>query len=141
METLTGRVAVVTGAASGIGRAMAERFAGEGMKLVLADIEDGALGVAEKEIAATGVEVLSVRTDVSDGASMDALAAAALDRFGAVHVVCNNAGVGGGGPIAELETADWQWVLGVNLWGVIHGIRVFLPTLLHQDEAHIVNTA
>src|SRR5438105_15207350 len=117
METLRGRVAVVTGAASGIGRAMAEQLAAEGMKLVLADIEAEPLAVAAKEFGAAGTDVLSVRTDVSNASSMDALAAAALDRFGVVHLVCNNAGVAGGGPMAELETADWQWVLGVNLWG------------------------
>lgn len=141
MQNLEGRVAVVTGAASGIGRGMAERWCAEGMKVVLADIEAEALATAERELRAGGAEVVSVVTDVSSAESMDALAQASLDAFGAVHLVCNNAGVGGGGMMQQLTTDDWQWVLGVNLWGVIHGIRVFLPILLQQDEAHIVNTA
>jgi NAD(P)-dependent dehydrogenase (short-subunit alcohol dehydrogenase family) len=141
MQNLEGRVAVVTGAASGIGRGMAERWCAEGMKVVLADIEADALAAAERELRAGGAEVVAVVTDVSSADSMDALAAAAVDAFGAVHLVCNNAGVGGGGMMQQLTTADWQWVLGVNLWGVIHGIRVFLPILLEQDEAHVVNTA
>ena len=141
MDQLVGKVAVVTGAASGIGRAMAERFAAEQMKVVLADVEVDALRHAEKELQDTGAEVLAVPTDVSDGDAVDALARATVDAFGAAHIVCNNAGVGGGGPMQHLSTADWQWVLGVNLWGVIHGIRAFLPILLEQDEAHVVNTA
>jgi NAD(P)-dependent dehydrogenase (short-subunit alcohol dehydrogenase family) len=141
MQNLEGRVAVVTGAASGIGRGMAERWCAEGMKVVLADIEADALAAAERELRAGGADVVSVVTDVSNAASMDALARASVDAFGAVHLVCNNAGVGGGGMMQELTTDDWQWVLGVNLWGVIHGIRVFLPILLQQDEAHMVNTA
>jgi NAD(P)-dependent dehydrogenase (short-subunit alcohol dehydrogenase family) len=141
MQNLEGRVAVVTGAASGIGRGMAERWCAEGMKVVLADIEADALAAAERELRAGGADVVSVVTDVSSAASMDALARASVDAFGAVHLVCNNAGVGGGGMMQELTTDDWQWVLGVNLWGVIHGIRVFLPILLQQDEAHMVNTA
>ena len=141
MEQFAGRVAVVTGAASGIGRALANRFAAEQMRVVLADVEADALAGAEKELRDTGADVLAVRTDVSNGDDVDALAKAAVDTFGAVHIVCNNAGVGGGGPMQTLTTADWQWVLGVNLWGVIHGIRAFLPILLQQDEAHVVNTA
>ena len=141
MEQLSGKVAVVTGAASGIGRAMAGRWCEEGMKVVLADVEEGALAVAEKELSSGGAEVLAVRTDVSKGEDMDALAAAAIDRFGAVHIVCNNAGVGGGGLAQQLTEKDWQWVLGVNLWGVIHGQRVFLPILMEQNEGHVVNTA
>src|SRR4051812_28956330 len=141
MDQLEGKVAVVTGAASGIGRALADRFAAERMKVVLADVEAGALEVAEKELRDSGAEVLAVQTDVSDPGSVDALARATVDAYGAAHVICNNAGVGGGGQMQTLATADWEWVLGVNLWGVIHGIRAFLPTLLEQDEAHIVNTA
>ncbi|MBV9664386.1 MAG: SDR family NAD(P)-dependent oxidoreductase, partial [Actinobacteria bacterium] len=115
MQNLEGRVAVVTGAASGIGRGMAERWCAEGMKVVLADIEGEALATAERELKAGGAELVSVVTDVSSAESMDALAQASLDAFGAVHLVCNNAGVGGGGMMQQLTTDDWQWVLGVNL--------------------------
>lgn len=142
MDDLVGRTAVVTGAASGIGRALAERFAAEGMRLVLADVEERALGAAADALAANGVEVLPVVTDVADAASVEALADAAYSRFGAVHVLCNNAGVGAGGPIADLSLADWQWVLGVNLWGVVHGLHAFLPRMLAGGEpGHVVNTA
>jgi NAD(P)-dependent dehydrogenase (short-subunit alcohol dehydrogenase family) len=142
METFEGRTAVVTGAASGMGRAFAERFGALGMNVVLADVEEPRLAEAAASMRESGAEVLPIVTDVSDGASIDALAAKAFDTFGAVHVLCNNAGVGGGGPIAELTTNDWQWVLGVNLWGVIHGLRAFLPTMLSSgEEGHIVNTA
>lgn len=141
MQDLEGRVAVVTGGASGIGRAVAEGFAAAGMRIVLADIEQGALNKAAEQLSSAGHEVLAVRTDVSDGASVQALADAAVAHFGAVNVVHNNAGVGAGGPIWTQTERDWQWVLGVNLWGVIHGIRVFVPLMLEQGEpAHIVNT-
>jgi NAD(P)-dependent dehydrogenase (short-subunit alcohol dehydrogenase family) len=142
VKELRDRVAVVTGAASGIGRAMAERFAGEGMKVVLADIEEPALREAEASMAAGGAQVLAVRTDVSKAEDVEALAQRALEAFGQVHVVCNNAGVGAGGFLWERSLADWQWVLGVNLWGVIHGVRTFVPIMLQQGtEGHIVNTA
>ncbi len=143
MKEFRDRVAVVTGAASGIGRGLAERFAAEGMKVVLADVEQSALDQADAEMRERGATVLPVRTDVSKPEQIEQLAQQTLDAFGAVHVVCNNAGVGGtGGPSWERTLADWQWVLGVNLWGVIHGIRVFLPIMLKQeDEGHIVNTA
>jgi NAD(P)-dependent dehydrogenase (short-subunit alcohol dehydrogenase family) len=141
MQQLAGRVAVVTGAASGIGRALADRWAAEGMKVVLADVEEAALAGAEKELRDSGAEVLAVRTDVSNEADVKALARQAVDAFGAVHIVCNNAGVGGGGLTQTLTQQDWQWVLGVNLWGVIHGQAAFLPILLEQDEGYIVNTA
>jgi len=142
MDDLVGRTAVVTGAASGIGRALAERFAAEGMRLVLADVEERALAATADDLAASGVEVLPVVTDVADAASVGALADAAYGRFGAVHVLCNNAGVGAGGQIAELSLADWQWVLGVNLWGVIHGLHAFVPRMLAGAEpGHVVNTA
>jgi NAD(P)-dependent dehydrogenase (short-subunit alcohol dehydrogenase family) len=141
MELTPGKVAVVTGAASGIGFALAERFARAGLDIVLADVEQAALEAAEEQIAKLGVNTLAVGTDVSDEASVQALAAATVERFGAVHVVCNNAGVENAadpwfGPISA-----WKWVLGVNLWGVIHGIRSFLPQMLGQGEGHIVNTA
>jgi NAD(P)-dependent dehydrogenase (short-subunit alcohol dehydrogenase family) len=143
MKDLNGKVAVVTGGASGIGRAIAERLAGEGTKLVLADIEEGALATAQKEMEAQGATVLAVRTDVSQPSDVEALAKKTVDAFGAVDVLCNNAGVGPpGGPLWERTVADWQWVLGVNLWGVIHGVRVFVPIMRAQDtEGHIVNTA
>ena len=142
METFEGRTAVVTGAASGIGRGLAERFAALGMNVVLADVEEPRLAEAAARMRESNANVLPVVTDVASGESIDALAAKAFDTFGAVHVLCNNAGVGGGGPIAELTTNDWKWVLDVNLWGVIHGIRAFLPTMVQTgEEGHIVNTA
>jgi NAD(P)-dependent dehydrogenase (short-subunit alcohol dehydrogenase family) len=142
VEDLRGKVAVVTGAASGIGRAMADRFAAEGMRLVLADVERGVLERAAGEIAETGAELISLPTDVSNESDVQALAAATFERFGTVHVVCNNAGVGSRGlTINDLPTQDYEWVFGVNLWGVIHGLRAFLPHLRLQDEGHIVNTA
>ena len=142
MKEFNGKVAVVTGAASGIGRALANRFAREGMKVVLADVEATALEQAAREVSAAGATTLAVRTDVSMGPEVERLAQAALDKFGAVHVVCNNAGVALGAPSWMQTVADWEWVLGVNLWGVIHGVRVFTPILLSQGvEAHIVNTA
>jgi NAD(P)-dependent dehydrogenase (short-subunit alcohol dehydrogenase family) len=141
MQELNGRVAVVTGGASGIGFALASAFAAEGMKVVLGDIETPALDDAVAELVASGADAIGVRTDVSDDASVAALAAAAVDRFGAIHVACNNAGVGGGGLSWEAPLSMWEWVLGVNMWGVIHGIRAFVPILMQQDEAHVVNTA
>jgi NAD(P)-dependent dehydrogenase (short-subunit alcohol dehydrogenase family) len=142
MEDLRGKVAVITGGASGIGLAMANAFAGEGMHIVLADIELGALEAATPEVAARGGEVLAVPTDVTDPAAVDQLAEQAIDRFGAVHVICNNAGVGGLGGVAwDVPLAGWRWVLEVNLWGVIHGVHTFLPKLVEQGEGHIVNTA
>ena len=140
MEQLEGKVVVVTGGASGIGLAVAHRFATEGARLVLADIEAPALEAAAASFP-TGAEVVTVVTDVSQADQVDALRDRAIDAFGSVHVVCNNAGVGGGGPMQDLTLGDWDWVLGVNLWGVIHGVRTFLPLLLEQGEGHIVNTA
>ena len=143
MKELRDRVAVVTGGASGMGRAIADRFAAEGMKVVLADVEQEALTRAEAEIRARGALVASKRTDVSRAEDIEALARFTIDTFGAVHVLCNNAGIGIGGAMAWQQSVhDWEWVLGVNLWGVIHGIRVFTPLMLAQgDECHIVNTA
>jgi NAD(P)-dependent dehydrogenase (short-subunit alcohol dehydrogenase family) len=142
MKDFAGRVAVVTGAASGIGRALAERFAGEGMHVVLADVEADALEAAARELAVSGASTLAVRTDVSKAADVEALARVAVDRFGAVHVVCNNAGVAASALSWTYTVADWEWVLGVNLCGVIHGVRVLTPILLsHGGEGHIVNTA
>lgn len=142
MKDFKDKVAVVTGAASGIGRAMAERFAAEGMKVVVADIEEGALAETEKEMKANGATVLAARTDVSKSADVEALAHKTIDAFGAVHILCNNAGVSARGASWQRTVGDWQWVLGVNLWGAIHGIRVFVPIMLGQDaEGHVVNTA
>lgn len=141
MEDLQGKVAVITGGASGIGRAVADKAAAEGMKIVLGDIEEGPLKAAVDDLNSTGAEALGVVTDVSDRASVEALRDAALDRFGAVHLVHNNAGIGLGGPIWEVTEEDWRWILGVNLWGVIHGVATFTPLLLEQGEGHIVNTA
>lgn len=141
MEELAGKVAVVTGGASGIGLAMATAFAAEGMRLVLADIEEETLERAAAGLAESGAEVATVVADVSDADQVDGIRDAAVDRFGAVHVVCNNAGVSSGGPIWETTEAEWRWVLGVNLWGVIHGVRSFTPLLIEQGEGHIVNTA
>lgn len=140
MEQLAGKVAVVTGAASGIGRALAHAFADAGMSVVMADVEADALDVAAADMP-EGTETLAVVCDVSDGAAVDALRDAAVERFGTVHVVCNNAGVGGGGPVWAQTRDDWDWVLGVNLFGVINGITAFAPLLIEQGEGHIVNTA
>ena len=141
MEDLKGKVAVITGGASGIGRAVAERAAAEGMKIVIADIEEGPLKEAEGELTARGTEAIGVITDVSDGASVRALRDRALDRFGAVHLVHNNAGVVLGGPIWDVSEEDWRWILGANQWGVIHGISTFVPLMIEQGEGHVVNTA
>ena len=137
-----GKVAVVTGAASGIGLGLSERFAAEGMHVVMADVEEPALAKAAGALAGAGASVLPVVTDVSDRAAVDALRDAALSAFGAVHVVCNNAGVGGShGPLWECPPGEWDWVLGVNLEGVMNGVRTFMPLLLEQDAGHLVNTS
>jgi NAD(P)-dependent dehydrogenase (short-subunit alcohol dehydrogenase family) len=141
MKELRGKVAVVTGGASGIGRAVAEAAAAAGMKVVLADIEEAALKEAEAAMGASGAEVLAVVTDVSVRSSVEELRDRTLERFGAVHLIHNNAGVAVGGPMWTVSEADWTWVLGVNLWGVIHGISTFVPVMLEQGEGHVVNTA
>ena len=142
MQELRGKVAVITGAASGIGLAVAKGCAAEGMKVVLADVEEKALDGAVSEITGSGAEAIGVATDVSKWEQVDALAERAYSEFGAVHLVHNNAGVGAGGLMWELSDADWQWVLGVNLWGVIYGIRAFVPRMIAGGEdAHVVNTA
>jgi NAD(P)-dependent dehydrogenase (short-subunit alcohol dehydrogenase family) len=141
MMDLSGKVAVVTGAASGIGFAIAEKCVGEQMKVVLADVEEDALELAADRLAQQG-SVLAVHTDVSMAESVDELRRQA-EAFGPVHLVCNNAGVSTAGPGAAWEKpiSAWQWVLEVNLWGVIHGIRAFLPAMVERDQGHIVNTA
>lgn len=141
MHDLKGKVAVVTGAASGIGNGVATRLAEEGMKVVLADIEEGPLADAEKKLADAGATVLAVPTDVTKADQVDALAAKTFEAFGTAHIVHNNAGVATGGPMWTLTEQDWQWVLGVNLWGVIHGVRAFVPRLVEQGEGHVINTA
>ncbi len=142
MKDFQGKVAVVTGAASGIGRALAAKSAQEGMKAVLADVEDGALKQAKEELQASGAQVLAIPTDVSQAGEVEALARITFDTYGAVHLLFNNAGVSAGTTVWESSLADWQWVLGVNLWGVIHGVHFFVPRMLAQDsEGHIVNTA
>lgn len=141
MEQLAGKVAVVTGGGAGIGLALAHAFAREGMHIVIADVQDDVMAGAEAELQAAGAEVLAVHTDVSDPDAVDALHAATIERFGAVHVLCNNAGVEVGAATWELNRAAWQWVVGVNLFGVVNGQHSFLPTMLAQNEGHIVNTA
>ncbi|HEU0169614.1 MAG TPA: SDR family NAD(P)-dependent oxidoreductase [Chloroflexota bacterium] len=144
MKDFHGKTAVVTGAASGMGRAFAERFAREGLNVVLADVEVDALDRAVAELASQGLHVAGRVTDVSKLESVQALAQDTLERFGNVHVVCNNAGVEGylDGPIWEAGPKDWAWTFGVNFWGVVHGVQTFLPLMLeHGDEGHIVNTS
>ena len=143
MKQLRDRVAVVTGGASGIGLGMATAFAAEGMKLVLADIEQEPLDKAVSDLAANGASAIGVPTDVSKPAALDELRDRTLTEYGAAHVLCNNAGVGGaaGAPLWALPDEEWDWVMGVNLMGVVHGIRSFVPILLEQDEGHVVNTA
>jgi NAD(P)-dependent dehydrogenase (short-subunit alcohol dehydrogenase family) len=142
VDVFEGRVAVVTGAASGIGLALAERFAAEGMKVVMADVETAALDRAADTLRATAAAVLAVRVDVSRAEDVERLAGETYAAFGAAHVVCNNAGVAVLGAVHEHSLADWQWVIGVNLWGVIHGVRAFLPRMLAGgEEGHLVNTA
>jgi NAD(P)-dependent dehydrogenase (short-subunit alcohol dehydrogenase family) len=142
MKDFKDKVAVITGGASGLGLAMARRFAAEGMKLVLADVEEEALRKVETEFRKAGTPVIGIRTDVSRAQDMERLAEKTLATFGGVHLLCNNAGVGPGGVVWENTVADWEWVLGVNVWGVIHGVRAFLPIMLRQDaDSHVVNTA
>jgi NAD(P)-dependent dehydrogenase (short-subunit alcohol dehydrogenase family) len=141
VQDLRGKVAVVTGGASGIGYALARSFASEGARVLIGDVEAAALDRAVSELGDSGADIEGVVTDVTDPAQMQALADAAVTRFGGVHLFCNNAGVGGGGLSWEMPLSTWEWVIGVNLWGVIHGVRAFVPLLIQQTEAHIVNTA
>ncbi|WP_332878596.1 SDR family oxidoreductase [Massilia sp. S19_KUP03_FR1] len=147
MKDFTGKVVVITGGASGLGREFANAAFARGMKIVLADVEGNTLEKAATELRANGAEVLSMLCDVRKGPQVQALADAAMKRYGAVHLLFNNAGVGSGGLIWENSEADWEWVLGVNLWGVIHGVRIFTSLMLEcaqndpAFEGHIVNTA
>src|SRR5688572_22097213 len=137
MNPLEGKVAAVTGAASGLGKAMALAFAAEGMHVALADVDEKALG----ELRLPGVKSLAMRVDVSKAAEVDAFAERTAAELGGVHLVCNNAGVALTGALWEMSELDWEWILGVNLRGVANGVRAFAPRLLAQDEGHIVNTA
>jgi NAD(P)-dependent dehydrogenase (short-subunit alcohol dehydrogenase family) len=141
MKEFAGKVAVITGAASGIGRSIAERCVQEGMSVVLADIEKTALDETANALRAMGGSVLAVPTDVAKAEEMEALARKTLSQCRTVHLLVNNAGVAGA-PVSTASLKDWQWTVGVNLWGVVHGIHYFLPTMLNQDsDSHIVNTA
>jgi NAD(P)-dependent dehydrogenase (short-subunit alcohol dehydrogenase family) len=135
------KVAVITGGASGIGLGMARAFAGAGAKLVLADIEQAPLDRAVQELTGAGCAAVGVRTDVSKLVDVEALASATLDTYGAVHVLCNNAGVGTAAPIGQTSLADWEWTLGIDLWGPIYGVKTFLPLIERQGEGHINSTA
>jgi NAD(P)-dependent dehydrogenase (short-subunit alcohol dehydrogenase family) len=143
MDELTGKVAVVTGGASGIGLALARRFATEGMQVVIADVEKDALDAAAEQLGGEhGADnVAAVPTDVRDPEAVEALAAATFERFGTAHVVCNNAGVAVGGFSWEIPPDRWRWIVDVNLMGVVNGIRAFVPRLIEQGEGHVVNTA
>ena len=147
MDDFEGKVAVITGAGSGFGREFARYGAGLGMQLVLADIQEAALQETVAELEAGGARVLARKVDVSDGVQVDALAAETMERYGGVHLLFNNAGIGAAGLVWENTVQDWQWALGVNLWGVIHGVRAFTPLMLGAAKAspgyrgHIVNTA
>jgi NAD(P)-dependent dehydrogenase (short-subunit alcohol dehydrogenase family) len=139
MQDLVNRVAVITGAASGVGKGIAQQLAKEGMKLVLADIEEQPLAETEKELRATGTHTLAVVTDVSMRESVFALADRAFERFGAVHILCNNAGVSGGlGPVWEIPQQDWDWIMAVNFSGVLYGIQAFVPRMIDSKEDGVV---
>jgi NAD(P)-dependent dehydrogenase (short-subunit alcohol dehydrogenase family) len=137
MKELKGKVAVVTGAGSGLGRAMALAFAREGMRVALADVDDKGM----QETLSLGVDGFAMQVDVSKAAEVEALAAATGEKLGDAFLVCNNAGVSPLGAVWESTAADWRWILGVNLWGVIHGVRAFAPRLIERNAGHIVNTA
>ena len=142
MQDFQEKVAVITGAASGIGRGLAERCAREGMKVVLADIEEQPLTQTAHELQANGATVLAVVTNVAKSSDVENLAQQTLSTFGGVHLLCNNAGVGGDTWLWKNTIAEWEWIIGVNLWGVIHGLHMFVPIMLEQDvDCHIVNTA
>lgn len=141
MEALHGKIAAVTGAASGLGRAMALAFARAGMHVALADVDEAGADAAAEEARGCGVQAFGMRVDVSSATELERFASRTMSELGGVHLVCNNAGVSPLGAVWESTSADWQWILGVNLWGVIHGVRAFMPRLLAQNEGHVVNTA
>ncbi len=143
MLNLAGKTAVITGAASGIGREMARRFGASGMQLMLADLEAAPLETTESELRALGYDVASVVVDVREYEQIEALETATRERFGNVHVLCNNAGVGAGGPVVGSDDLDmWRWTIDINLWGVIYGCKIFLPAMMqHGEPCHVVNTA
>lgn len=141
MELTRDTVAVVTGAGSGIGLALADSLARRGCRVVLADVQEDTLGAATAQITAHGVDAIAVRTDVSKRDEVEALAATTMERFGAVHVVCNNAGVSGAGDPWFGPIEGWEWTMGVNFWGVVYGVRAFLPLIAMSGPGHIVNTA
>ncbi len=141
MQALHDKTAVITGAGSGIGEGIAMACAGAGMNVVIADLDLAAAEKVAADLAAQGTNTLAVAVDVSDFDAVCALRDQAVARFGTVHLVCNNAGVWIGATMAEADIRDWQYLINVNLWGVIHGVKAFLPLLLEQGEGHIVNTA
>jgi NAD(P)-dependent dehydrogenase (short-subunit alcohol dehydrogenase family) len=141
-QELAGRAAVITGGGSGLGRAMAERFAAAGMRVVVADVDEPGMQETVTALVDRGHEAVAVRTDVTDADDVERLAVAVEERFGAVHLLCNNAGVVKSAPVWDLTLDDWKWVLDVDLWGVIHGVRSFLPRMLSAGQGgHVVNTA
>ena len=141
MEQFEGKVAVVTGAASGIGKALATGVGEGGMRIGLADVESAALEIAAEELRSQGADVFAVTADVAKAADVDRIGTAAMDVFGALHVACNNAGVSGGGLSWEIDLETWRWILDVDLWGVIHGVHTFTPLIIASGGGHIVNTA
>jgi len=141
LNGLAGKTAVVTGGASGIGLALAEALGARGMNVAIADVEESAIGEAVGQLQSAGVRASGVLADVSDGDAVDRLAEEVIASYGAVHVLCNNAGVAAGGVTWELPEQVWRWVLDVDLWGVINGVRSFVPGFVEQGEGHVVNTA
>ncbi|HEX3566435.1 MAG TPA: SDR family NAD(P)-dependent oxidoreductase [Acidimicrobiales bacterium] len=141
MDQFEGRCAVVTGGASGIGLAMAAAFAGEGMRVVIADRDDETAAGAAEELASSGADVMAAHVDVADPNSVETLRHAVSERFGPVHLLCNNAGVAARRPLVETTPEDWEWIFGVNVFGVVNGLRAFLPGMIRETgERHVVNT-
>ena len=141
MKDLNGKVAVITGGASGLGKAFAEKFGSAGMKLALADVEVPVLEETVANLRSTGIDAIGIPCDVSDAQSVKNFSDSVFSEFGAAHLLCLNAGVAATGPIVESSLEEWKWVLGVNLYGIIHGLDAFLPQLVQQNEGHVVMTA